>query len=114
METLDWEQGREQREKEAREEHGRLYRLFRENRFAFELERKRAIETVIQSAPTEEQREQLRALQASWDHRLKNSGPPENRFILAKTLFWDHFHRVWDPGIQQVTQALSGRLDQKK
>ncbi|MBI5585401.1 MAG: DUF3135 domain-containing protein [Deltaproteobacteria bacterium] len=106
MEKNDWEENREAREKKALEEHARLQRLFKENRFAFELERKQAIEAVIQSARTEEMKERLRALQASWDRTLKHAGPKENRLVLAKTLFWDHFHQVWTPALRQFQAAF--------
>jgi hypothetical protein len=106
MDPLNWEKDREIREKTALEEHARLHRLFKENRFAFELERKQAIEDVIRSARTEGMKEQLRALQASWDHKMKHAGPKENRLVLAKTLFWDHFHQVWTPAIRQFQTAF--------
>jgi hypothetical protein len=109
MEPLNWEENREAREEKARQEHARLQRLFKENRFAFELERKRAIEAVIQSARTEDMRERLRALQASWDRTMKHAGPKENRLVLAKTLFWDHFHQVWTPALQQLQAVFQGR-----
>ncbi|MCU0580394.1 MAG: DUF3135 domain-containing protein [Desulfobacterota bacterium] len=114
MEPLRWEENREEREEKALEEHARLQRLFRENRFAFELERKRAIEAVIQSARSEEMKDRLRAIQASWDQTMKHAGPKENRLILAKTLFWDHFHRVWTPALQQLQAVWQGRPESKQ
>jgi hypothetical protein len=113
MEKSRWADNREQREKEAIEEHERLHKLFKENRFAFELERKRAIEKIINSARTEQEKERLRALQASWDHKIKNAGSKDNRFILAQTLFWDHFNNVWTPAIQQLSMSLNANLDKK-
>ena len=114
MEPLHWEENREAREEKALEEHARLHRLFQENRFAFELERKRAIEAVIQSARSEEMKDRLRALQASWDQTMKHAGPKENRLVLAKTLFWDHFYRVWTPALQQLQAVWQGRPERKQ
>jgi hypothetical protein len=114
MEPLNWEANPEARKEKALQEHARLHRLFKENRFAFELERKRAIEAVIQDARTEEMREGLRALQASWDRTMKNAGPKENRLVLAKTLFWDHFYQVWTPAIQQLQAVFQGRPEESQ
>ena len=114
MDKMNWAESREQREKEAMEEHERLHKLFKENRFAFELERKRAIEKIINSARTGQEKEKLRALQASWDNRLKNAGTKDNRFIMAQTMFWDHFNNVWTPAIQELNVVLNGSKDQKK
>lgn len=114
MDKLNWEENREQREKSAVEEHERLAKLFKENRFAFELERKRAIEKIINRARTEQEREKLRTLQTTWDNRLKNAGTKNNRFILAQTMFWDHFNNVWNPAIQSLNATLNGNIDKKK
>jgi len=114
MEPLHWEKNREEREKKALEEHARLRRLFKENRFAFELERKKAIAAVIESARTEEMKEGLRALQASWDRTMKHAGPKENRLVLAKTLFWDHFHQVWTPAIERLQAVFPGRPEERQ
>ena len=114
MDPLNWEKDQELREEQALEEHARLHRLFKENRFAFELERKQAIEAVIQSARTEEMKERLRALQASWDHTMKHAGPKENRLVLAKTLFWDHFHQVWTPAIRQLQAVFQGGAEKQQ
>jgi predicted O-linked N-acetylglucosamine transferase (SPINDLY family) len=113
MDKTNWAESKEQREKEAVEEHERLRKLFKENRFAFELERKRAIEKVINGARTEQEKEKLWALQAGWDNRLKNAGTKDNRFIMAQTMFWDHFNNVWTPAIQELNTALNGNKDQE-
>ena len=114
MDKMNWAESKEQRENEAVEEHECLHKLFKENRFAFELERKRAIEKIINSARTEQEKEKLRALQAGWDNRLKNAGTKDNRFIMAQTMFWDHFNNVWTPAIQELNVVLNGSKDQKK
>ena len=67
MDPLNWEKDRELREEKALEEHARLHRLFKENRFAFELERKQAIEAVIQSARTEEMPKSLEEIELHWN-----------------------------------------------
>ena len=89
------------------EEHERLSKLFRENRFMFELERKKAIKGVIDSAP-EEQREALLALQAKIDKRMKGAGSKENRLVLMQDMFWDHFMNVWKPAIDEANILLNG------
>jgi hypothetical protein len=104
---LNWEAGKEKREKESLERHSRLSRLFKEDRLAFERERKRLIEEVIQSAGSEEQRERLRALQASWDKRMRGAGSSHNRFVLAQSFFWDHVQNSWLPTIQKFNAVLN-------
>lgn len=89
---------------EALEEHERLHRLFRENRFCFELERKQAIETTIANARTRHGRERLQKTQDRVDHVLKNAGSVHNRLVLMQMMFWDHvtkpFFPAWGPGKQ--------------
>ena len=87
-------------EKEALKEHARLSRLFKEDRFAFERERKRMIDEIINSAKDEEERNRLHALQDSWDKKMRNAGSKYNRFILSQTLFWEHFYEVWQPALE--------------
>ena len=111
MEKLDGEIGRKKREKEALERHARLSKLFKENRFAFELERKRMIDEVINSTDNEEQKKNLRTLQKKWDKRMKGAGSRHNRFVLAQTFFWEHFHEVWHPAIKKCHFFLNGRQD---
>ena len=102
----NWQEDKEKRKSLSLDQHSRLSKLFREDRFAFERERKRLIEEVIQSARNEKQTEQLRALQASWDKRMRGAGSTHNRFVLAQTFFWDHFHNTWLPAIQEFESAL--------
>jgi len=105
---------KEQREKNALEKHARLARLFKEDRFAFERERKEMINDVISSAPDEKMREKLRAVQESWDKKMKNAGSEHNRFILAQKLFWEHFHDTWQPSIQKFNALLNGGSDNEQ
>lgn len=100
----------EEREKQALEEHERLHTLFEENRFAFELERKRMIEGVINSVKDEESRKNLWALQAEWDKRMKGAGSAHNRFVLAQTFFWEHIHEKWLPALKEFESINPGRL----
>jgi hypothetical protein len=71
-------------------------------------------EEIINSARNEKEKESLRALQATWDKRLKNAGTKENRFVFAQSMFWDHFNNVWAPAIQDLNVALNGSADKKK
>lgn len=102
---------KEKRKKEALEKHARLSRLFKEDRFAFEWERKRMIDDIISRANNEKLRERLRALQESWDRKMRGAGSGHNRFILAQTLFWEYFHEIWQPTIQKFNAILNGRSD---
>lgn len=108
MNRSEWEEGREEREAAALENHRRLHRLFVEDRLAFERERKRAIDDLINSVEEEGQRERLRDLQALWDKRMKHAGSPHNRFVLAQTFFWDHLLNNWLPAVRQLHEAASG------
>jgi len=101
MGKKDCVEEKEKRERESLTEHERLARLFREDRFAFERERKRMIDDVINSARGELERERLRTLQASWDRKMKGAGSRHNRFVMAQSLFWDHFYGVWQPAMER-------------
>ena len=57
MEGLKWEKEKEKREKESLEKHARLSKLFKEDRFAFERERKRMIDEIINSVEDEDQKD---------------------------------------------------------
>lgn len=76
-------------EAQALAEHDRMSRLFKENRFMFELERKKAIEKTINSAQKESRKKRLRELQDQWDTILDHSGSAHNRMVLMETLLWD-------------------------
>lgn len=113
MERLMWEKEKENREKESLEEHARLSKLFKQDRLSFERERKRKIDEVINSAEDEEQRNRLRALQESWDKKMRGAGSRHNRFVLAQTFFWQHFHEIWHPAIEKFNSILNGKVSSK-
>jgi hypothetical protein len=99
-----WAEERKKWRRDSLEEHARLSKLFRDDRFAFENERKRRIEELINSAGDDEvRRDRLRALQNSWDRKMKNAGSRHNRFVLAQSLFWDHVYEVWQRALRQLT-----------
>lgn len=98
---------REARRKLSLESHERLSRLFREDRLAFERERRRMIREVIESADDEPLRGKLLDLQGTWDKRMKGAGSEHNRFVLAQAFFWDHFHNTWHPALKQFRNLLN-------
>ncbi|MFH1488665.1 MAG: DUF3135 domain-containing protein [Pseudomonadota bacterium] len=108
MEELNPQEKKEARKKKALDQHASLHRLFVEDRLAFERERKRMIDDVIARAGSEEERQKLRALQNSWDKKMRGAGSAHNRFVLAQTFFWEHFHEKWQPSIQRLNAFLNG------
>ncbi len=102
-----WEAQKEKREQEALERHARLARLFKEDRFAFERERRRMIEEIIDSAGDDALKARLRELQEAWNRRMQGAGCRHNRFVLAKAFFWEHFHNVWQPGIEEMNRLFN-------
>lgn len=113
MKMLKWEEEKEKREKEALKKHAMLSKLFKEDRFAFERERKRMIEEIISSVENEKQRKRLKALQESWDKKMRGAGSNHNRFIQAQTLFWEHFHETWHPSIVRFNRLLNNTQTMK-
>jgi len=111
MDGLMWEEEKEKRRRESLETHDRLHRLFVEDRLSFERERRHAIQELIDSVKDEGMKAKLGALQASWDKRMKGAGSLHNRFVLAQTFFWEHFHEVWNPTIQGLNLVLNGRTE---
>jgi len=109
MEGLKWEKEKEKREKESLEKHARLSKLFKEDRFAFERERKRMIDEIINSVEDEDQKDRLRVFQESWDKKMRGAGSRHNRFVQAQTLFWEHFHETWHPTIQKFNFLLNSK-----
>ncbi|MFC1821854.1 DUF3135 domain-containing protein [Thermodesulfobacteriota bacterium] len=99
---------REKRKEAALAEHARLHRLFKEDRLSFERERKQAIDELINNTRDPEQREKLRALQDSWDSKMKHAGSQHNRFVLAQFLFWRHVNEGWQPAFQKYNAMLNG------
>jgi hypothetical protein len=100
----------EKRKEKALENHARLHRLFVEDRLSFERERKRTIDEFINSVKDDAQRENLRALQDSWDRKMRNAGSKHNSFVLAQTLFWEHFNEVFQPTMQKFS-TISSSID---
>jgi len=106
MNQLQWEEEKEQRREESEKRHARMAALFREDRLAFERERKRLLDEFFSSVEDEDLRKRLRDLQASFETKMKHAGSAHNRFVLAQTLFWDNFHKNWQPGIQEINDRL--------
>ena len=108
MEKPNRQEEEEARKKKAMDEHKRLHKLFVEDRLCFEREKRRMINEVINRAGNEEERQKLRALQDSWDRRMRGAGSAHNRLVLAQTFFWEHFHEKWQPTIQRLNITLNG------
>jgi len=113
MEKFNWEEERKKIKENAIAEHERLTKLFKENRFAFELERKRMINEVIEGARTEAQKRKLRAIQDSWDKTMEKAGSKFNRLVLAQHIFWEHVNNTWNPSIQECNRELSSLINNK-
>jgi len=106
MENICRETEKQKREKKVLERHDQLHRLFTKNRLSFEMERKRIIDEFFQDIKDEELKKKLRQLQATWDKSMKNASSEHNRFVLAKKMFWDHFHENWNPAINELDSLL--------
>ena len=102
---------REIRRKKALEEHRKMSRLFRENRFAFERQRRESIKSLIESAPDPKLRKRLWEIQARWDQTMRSAGSPHNRLVLAKTLFWDYVLNKWLPTLTHFANTVTGSDD---
>ncbi len=113
MKTLKWQEEKDQREKESLQRHARLARLFKSDRLAFERERKEMIDALINSVKNEDQRKRLQAFQDSWDKKMRGAGSRHNRFVLAQTFFWEHFHDIWHPAIRKYSFMLNGGSDDR-
>ena len=111
MDKTQWFKEKQEREAAALKRHARLAELFREDRFSFENETRKMIHDVIRSASTKDLRGRLEKIQADWDRKMKGAGSGHNRFVLARTFFWEHFHDVWHPTIQRCNQRLNGPED---
>ncbi len=110
----NWFEEKEKRERASLDKHYRLSKLFKEDRFSFEKERKKMIEELINSNSDEDTKDHLWKLQAAWDKKMKGSASPHNRFILAQTFFWNHFHEVWAPTIKTVNRSLNQKPVKKR
>ena len=113
MENFKWQKEKEKREKVSLENHARLSKLFKKDRLSFERERKGMIDEFFNSIDDIDLRNRLWAFQASWDKRMKRAGSSHNRFILAQTFFWEHFHEVWHPAIRKYSVMLNGKPDDR-
>lgn len=80
--------------------HDKMSKLFKENRFLFELERKKVIQRTIKSARNEHVRSDLEKLQEKWDRILNNSVSGHNRFVLIQMLLWEHVRNEWLPALK--------------
>jgi hypothetical protein len=114
MEEFNWDEEHKKIEENALIEHERLNRLFTDNRFAFELEKRRLINQIINSARSESEKEKLRAIQDAWDNRMKMAGSKQNRLALARHLFFDHVENIWNPTINECSRELGSLIRSKK
>ena len=80
-----------------------LRKLYKENRFLFEVETRKMIEEFINNAP-EEYQPKLRELQDNWDRVMKGASDKHNRLVLAQTLFYEQFEKF-----REVLNLLSER-----
>jgi len=92
---------KEKKEKKALEEHKRRSKLFKENRFMFEIERKKEIEALIKSAPPEYQGK-LRETQTEWDRTMKGAGNKHNRLVLAEYMLMNYFQGAFVPAVNNA------------
>lgn len=108
MSQLQWEEEKEERKAEYLARHKRMAGLFVNDRLAFERERKRLFDEFFEGIEDEGMRVRLQALQNSYEEKMRHAGSAHNRFVLAQTFFWDHFHKIWQPGIQRMSARLKG------
>jgi hypothetical protein len=106
MDRFQWEEEKEQRRAEYLKWHAQMAKLFVEDRLAFERERKRLLDEFFNGIENEDMRRRLRVLQTSFEEKMKHAGSAHNRFVLAQTFFWDHFHKTWQPGIEKANTLL--------
>ena len=100
-----YEAKRKLREQRTLAEHDRLSRLYVENRFAFELERKKLIEECINNH-SNRQKTFLQDIQHKLDHILKNSGSIHNRLVLMQMFFWDQVKERFNPALKDYKDKL--------
>ena len=114
MEESNWEEERKVIEEKALSEHERLHKLFNDNRFAFELEKRKMINEIIEQARDEDRKKRLRDIQESWDNKMKKAGSKYNRFVIAQNLFWDHVENIWNPFLQECSRELKSLVIRKE
>ena len=110
MEKFKRQEMKEKRKEDSLQRHAGLHKLFVEDRLAFERERKRMIDEFMDNIEDDERRKRMRELQDSWDHKMRHAGSEHNRFVLAQTLFWDHFFNNWQPAMQQLNVILNKNM----
>ena len=98
---------KEKGKEEALKRHAKLHKLYTEDRVAFERERKRAINELLDSVQVDEIKSKMNALQESWDAMMKKAGSGENRLIVAQTLFSKYCYEIWSPLMQKFNSAFS-------
>lgn len=108
MERINQQEERERGREAALERHARLHKLFVEDRLGFERERKRMLDEFFNGIDDPDKRDRMIALQRSWDNKMRNAGSAHNRFVLARTFFWSHFHETWQPAIREFSAMLNG------
>ncbi|HKL01439.1 MAG TPA: cache domain-containing protein [Desulfotignum sp.] len=87
----------------------KMAELFRENRFMFEIERKRAIEQEINRYEDSTMKQKLWLSQKEWDRVMANASEEHNRFVLIQMLFWDLVRDAWLPALNSL-----GKNDRKR
>jgi hypothetical protein len=107
--TAGWEDRKKIWKQNSQAEHEQMSKLFRENRFSFELERKKQISACINNARNQEKKEELQRIQNNLDRILNNSGSEYNRFVLMQMLFWDQVTGKYSP----LLNSLKVNLDSK-
>ncbi len=99
--------GKAKGKEEALKRHARLHKLYIEDRIAFEREKKKAINELLDSVQDDELKSKMKALQESWDTMMKKAGSGENRLMVAQTLFSTYCYEIWSPLIQKFNSALN-------
>lgn len=85
------------------DEHDRLANLFKDDRFAFERERKRIIKESIDHMYTRDRR---RLQQQELDRILSSTGSSDNRFAMIQALFWHNLFQKWQPALHNNSTTL--------
>lgn len=102
---MESKEEKEAREESALKEHARMHKLFKENRFMFELEVRKQVEEAITSAPPDMQ-PRLREIQAKWQNTMKGAGSKHNRLVLAEHMLMEHFTFIFSPALNWASVEL--------
>ncbi len=94
---------------QSAEEHERLAALFREDRLAFERERRRLIKDTIARYDDKDLRDSLERQQQLLDRALRGSGSPENRLSLISALFWDQVINRFLPALDGTSRRIKAQ-----